>query len=306
MPETLLLRTFLAVAAECSFRKAAQALHVAPSTVTSRVMALEDELGARLFDRRSRSVALTEAGQRLFWHASRLTELAAATRRVVLGGDEACEVRLRVSETLGALCLPPVLGRLREVHPAARVQVTTASREGVAADLRRGNVDVALVLGEPFAAPGVTVETLGREELVVCTVPGGPLSGLGEAGPDDLADAPLVLTRRVWSARPLMERALAGCGEGMAGGVECSSAAIVRRCVLAGLGVSVLPRFFVAEDARRGRITIVPWRGEALFATVFAARDRVRTPPAPVAAFLRLTREFFAARDAMRLTENRH
>jgi DNA-binding transcriptional LysR family regulator len=225
---------------------------------------------------------------------------------VVLGGDEACEVRLRVSETLGALCLPPVLGRLREVHPAARVQVTTASREGVAADLRRGNVDVALVLGEPFAAPGVTVETLGREELVVCTVPGGPLSGLGEAGPDDLADAPLVLTRRVWSARPLMERALAGCGEGMAGGVECSSAAIVRRCVLAGLGVSVLPRFFVAEDARRGRITIVPWRGEALFATVFAARDRVRTPPAPGRPFLRLTREFFAARDAMRLTENRH
>ena len=251
MPETLLLRTFLAVAAGLSFRKAAAELHVAPSTVTSRIMALEQELGVRLFVRKSRSVALTGAGQRLFWHAAHLVELARRTRQVAAGERDVPEVRLRVSETLGAWCLPPVLGRFRQAYPTARVHLATASREGLVRDVRRGSVDAALLMGEPFSAPGIVVESLGRERLVVCTGPEGPLADRESVGPDDLADAPLVLTRRVWSARPLLERRLAGEG-GLAGYVECDGSRIARRLAEAA-GVDILfapePAAMYAPDA---------------------------------------------------------
>lgn len=295
MPETLLLRTFLAVAAGLSFRKAAAELHVAPSTVTSRIMALEEELGVRLFARKSRSVALTGAGQRLFWHAAHLVELARRTRQVAAGERDVPEVRLRVSETLGAWCLPPVLGRFRQAYPTARVHLVTASREGMVRDVRRGGVDAALLLGEPFSAPGIVVESLGRERLVVCTGPGGPLADRTAVGPDDLADVPLVLTRRVWSARPLVERTLAGEG-GVAGYVECDGSRIARRLAEAGLGVTVAPEFSVAGALRRGRLRALAWRGEPLFATVLVARDRTRTPDGAVAALLDAVRAFFHAR----------
>lgn len=294
MPETLLLRTFLAVAAELSFRQAAQALHVAPSTVTSRIKALEEELGVKLFARRGRRVVLTPEGRRLFWHAARLTELAARTRQVVCGEEEGPEVRLRVSETLGAYCLPTVLRQFKAAFPAARVHLATTSRQGTLHDLRRGTVDAALLLGEPFAAPGLAVESLWREPLVVFTAPDGPLADRECVGADDLEGVPLVLTRHAWSARAAMERALAGEGAGMAGHVECASAEIVKRCVLAGLGVSVAPRFFVAGEAGRGRLRILAWSGEPLAATVLLARDRTRTPPPAAAWLLRLLRDFFA------------
>lgn len=296
MPETLLLRTFLAVAAELSFQKAAQALHVAPSTVTSRIMALEEELGATLFTRSSRQVVLTEAGQRLVPHALQVTELAARTRRAVSGEEDASEVRLRVSETLGAFCLPPILRRFREACPATRVHLAVTSREGTASDLRRGRIDAALLLGEPFSAPGITVEALGREPLVVYTAPDGPLADSQDVGPDDLAGVPMVLTRHAWSVRSLMERVVGGDGMDMPGRVECASAVIVRGCVMAGLGVSVAPHFFVARQARRGLVRLLTWRGEPLSATILLARDRTRAASEPLKTALRMVREFFAQR----------
>jgi DNA-binding transcriptional LysR family regulator len=239
-------------------------------------------------------VVLTPEGRRLFWHAARLTELAARTRQVVCGEEEGPEVRLRVSETLGAYCLPTVLRQFKAAFPAARVHLATTSRQGTLHDLRRGTVDAALLLGEPFAAPGLAVESLWREPLVVFTAPDGPLADRECVGADDLEGVPLVLTRHAWSARAAMERALAGEGAGMAGHVECASAEIVKRCVLAGLGVSVAPRFFVAGEAGRGRLRILAWSGEPLAATVLLARDRTRTPPPAAAWLLRLLRDFFA------------
>jgi DNA-binding transcriptional LysR family regulator len=295
MSEMLLLRTFLAVAAELSFRKAAKALHAAPSTVTSRIKALEEELGVRLFARQSRSVVLTEEGRRLVGHAARLTELAGRTRQVASGREQAPEVRLRVSETLGVLCLPAVLREIRRRFPTVRLQATSFSREGTVHDLRRGAVDAALLLGEPFSGPGLSVEILRREPLAVYTAPDGPLADRESVGPGDLEGAPLVLTRHVWSARAALGRGLAGEGAASPGDVECTSAEIVKRCVLAGLGVSAAPWPFVAGEAQQGLLRVLPWSGEPLEAAVLLVRDRTRTPSAAAQALLQAVREYYAA-----------
>jgi DNA-binding transcriptional LysR family regulator len=296
MPELLLLRTFLAVAAEMSFRKAATALHAAPSTVTSRIKALEEELGVRVFARRGRGVVLTEEGRRLVGHAARLAELAGQTRRVASGRDEAPEVRLRVSETLAVRCLPPVLREIRRDFPAVRLTVSTFSRQGTAPDLRRGAVDAALLLGEPFSAPGIAVEILCREPLVVFTAPDGPLADRASVGPEDLEGVSLVLTRHVWSARAALGRGPAGEGAALAGDVECTSAEIVKGCVLAGLGVSAAPWPFVAGEADRGLLRVLAWSGEPLAATVLLARDRTRTPSPAAAALLQAVRRYYKER----------
>ena len=100
MPDPRLLKTFLAVAAGLSFRQAAKELHYAPSSVSSQIKALEEELGVPLFDRTGRLVVLTEQGRRLLAHARRLTDLAAATRHIVTGGDDGKLVWSREGEAV--------------------------------------------------------------------------------------------------------------------------------------------------------------------------------------------------------------
>ena len=79
-----LLKTFLAVAAGLSFRKAAAELHCAPSTVTGQIKALEDAAGAALFVRGSRRVELTDQGRRLLSHARRIVDLEGEARRLLV------------------------------------------------------------------------------------------------------------------------------------------------------------------------------------------------------------------------------
>ncbi len=295
MMDLYLLKTFLAVAAGLSFRKAAETLHYAPSTVTAQIQALEEDLGVPLFDRLGRRVLLTEHGRRLLHHARRMLDLEAETRRVILEGEFSPELAVRISESLGIHCLPWVLPRFRARSPATRLNLTTHSRHGLVRDLRHGVTDLALLLGEPFAAPGLRMEVLHREQLTVIVPPDSPLATLQAVHPADLDGVPLILTRHVWSVRRLIEQALQEAHVGMEGLVECSSVEIVKQCVMAGQGVSVVPGFTVLEEVRRKRLALLNWAGEPLMAPVLLVRHEERSLSPAAAAFIDLLRDFFGA-----------
>ncbi|GFK93256.1 HTH-type transcriptional activator CmpR [Fundidesulfovibrio magnetotacticus] len=293
MLELRLLKTFLAVVSAGSVRGAAEALHLAPSTVTAQLKGLEDSLGAPLFDRVGRGVLLAEQGRRLLAHARRLVDLEAEARRALSArDDEAGELALRVSESLGAWRLPGVLRRFRERFPQTRLRVDKTSRQGLARDLAHGVTDVALLLGEPFTGPSLAVEVLGREPLTVILPPGSPLDG-GVARPEDLAGMPLFLTRYVWSARRLIEEALSRAHVRPEAVVECSSVEIVKRCVASGLGASVCPLFAVRAEAARGELSLAGFSGGPLWASVLLVRHEGRWLSPAAGAFLEAARECF-------------
>lgn len=295
MLEVRLLKTFLTVAATGSFRGAAESLHLAPSTVTAQMKTLEDQLGGPVFDRVGRGVLLTESGQRLLRHARRLVDLEAEARRdFAVGGQGGGELTVRISESLGILCLSWVLPRFRERFPETRLTLNTASRHDLAHDLRHGATDLALLLGEPFIASSLDVEILGRKRLAVIAPPGSPLAGRGRVRPADLDGMPLFLTRYVWSVRRLIEEALLEARVNMGGLVECSSVEIVKRGVMSGLGVSVVPVFTVSAEAALGNLEVLDWEGGELSAPVILARHGGRWLSPAAAGFMETVREFFA------------
>ncbi|MEG6550929.1 LysR family transcriptional regulator [Desulfocurvibacter africanus] len=295
MMDLQLLKTFLTVAAGLSFRKAAETLHYAPSTVTTQIKALEEDLGIPLFDRLGRRVLLTEHGQRLLHHARRMMDLEAETRRVLLDGEASVELAVRISESLGIHCLPWVLPRFRARSPATRLNLTTHSQHGLVRDLRHGVTDLALLLGEPFSAAGLRIEVLHCERLVVIVPPESPLAIHETVHPADLEGVPLILTRHVWSVRRLIEQALLEAHVGIEGLVECSSVEIVKRCVMAGQGVSVVPSFTVQEEVRQKRLALLDWAGEPLAAPVLLVRHEERSLSPAAAAFIDLLQAFFGA-----------
>ena len=291
------LTTFLAVAGRLSFRRAAEALHYAPSTVSAQVKALEEELGAPLFERLGRRVLLTEAGRRLLPHARRMADLAAEARACLGTGDAAPgELCVRISATLGLLCLPAVLARFAAAFPAVRLTLLTASGLGLARDLRHGATDLALILGEAALDPGLAVQVLGREPLRVMAPPDRARMARGRVGAAGLDGVRLVLTPHVWGMRRSLEQAVWAAGARPAGVVECGSLELAKRCVAAGLGVGFAPGFALEAEAARGELASLAWADGPLAAPVLLVRNPAHAPSAPAQAFMAAARDFFAAR----------
>jgi len=152
------VETFLAVARRRSFRQAAAELGVTPSAVSQAVRALEGRLGVALFIRTTRSVGLTEAGQRFLERAGpAFAELVAAGEIARdLGQGPAGLLRLSVPRGVVPLILEPVIGSFAQAYPQIELEIA-ASEEMV--DLAAGGFDAGIRFGQ-FIAPDMTAVRL--------------------------------------------------------------------------------------------------------------------------------------------------
>jgi DNA-binding transcriptional LysR family regulator len=161
-----LLRGFDAVARHLNFTRAAEELHLTQSAVSRQIALLEERLGVALFARRTREVALTEAGAALHRDAApalqRLDAAVARVRTVPTGRG----VTVTCAVGFASLWLLPRLPRLREAHPDIDVRIAADNR---VLDLERSEVDVAIRYGRADQVPAGT-PCLFREQVVpVCS-----------------------------------------------------------------------------------------------------------------------------------------
>jgi len=243
------LRYVDAVARHRHFTRAAEELHVAQSALSHQIRKLEAELGTDLFERTSRSVAPTEAG-----------EAVAARARRVLGEvdgvrDEIDElqglVRGRIS--LGALLpagdldVPRLLAGFGAAHPGVEVGL----REGTAADmasyLEADEVDAAfsLLAGEP--PEGIAAEILSEDELVAIFPPGGaPVRGPVTAA--RLASGPVAVPRGGSAINRALEEWVEQAGERLTISFESGDPFLLRSLVSVGFGAGVITRSLTRRE----------------------------------------------------------
>lgn len=136
-------RAFLVTAEEGSFSAAARALGMAQPTLGRQVAALEDELGVTLFERVGKGLELTQTGLELVEHVRAMSE--AATRVSLAAAGQAQDidgiVRIAASEAVSAYLLPPILVRLRALHPGVEIELIVSNQTS---DLRRREADIAI------------------------------------------------------------------------------------------------------------------------------------------------------------------
>jgi DNA-binding transcriptional LysR family regulator len=152
------VEAFLSVAQHRSFRRAAAELGVTPSAMSQAVRALEARIGAALFIRTTRSVGLTEAGERFLSRAKpAFEELAAASEAARdLGQRPAGLLRLSVPPAVVPLILAPVISSFCQAYPEIALEIVTS---GEMADLAAGGFDAGIRLGQ-FIAPDMTAVRL--------------------------------------------------------------------------------------------------------------------------------------------------
>jgi DNA-binding transcriptional LysR family regulator len=288
------LKTFLAVARRLSFHRAAVEVHAAQSTVSARIAALEDDLGVRLFERLGRTVRLTPAGERLRDHAAKMLDLEDEARAWVAGAGEARgSLTVRVPESLCAWRMGGMIREFRERFPLVHLCLMACTHDALEQDLRQGVRDLAFLLYDGISARDLIVEALGVERLVLVAAPGHRLAALSKIGPEDLRGETLVLSKTDCSYRRLFEALLDERGIARAAGVEFSSAAALKACVMGGLGVTLLPELAVRAEVAAGRLAILPWDEQAcgpLETAVLMLRHKDKWLAPPLAAFMELAR----------------
>jgi DNA-binding transcriptional LysR family regulator len=173
------LRAFVAAAQELHFARAAASLYMSPSAMSECIRRLERELGAPLFTRTTRRIALTDAGSELFGRAETILELTAQAAEAVGATvrGEVGVVRLGITPPAGPVIAPHLARHLAASRPAPSIEIQRMWLPALGTALRAGTIDAALTCGDlGITDPNITTTEIGSEQLLIGLRAGHALS----------------------------------------------------------------------------------------------------------------------------------
>ncbi len=239
------LEYFVAVAEELSFTRAAQRLFTVQSTVSAAIRGLESDLKTTLFDRSTRRVSLSPAGQALLPEAKAALEALDRARAVVEEASTGLRgsVRIGTLTRLGLVDLAGLLSAFYQRYPLVDVQVTTSptGSTGLADDVRRGRLDVALVGANRSDLVGLEPRELATVGFVVMVPTTHRLASRTGVRLEDLSGERFVDLLPGFGNRTNVDRAFDAAGMPRRVQVEVPDLTTVPEYVRAGLGVAVVP-----------------------------------------------------------------
>jgi DNA-binding transcriptional LysR family regulator len=284
------LKTFRTAATLLNFNRAAEVLNLAQSTISAQIKALEEEVGVPLFTRTGRHVILTEAGARMMAYANKLLALEAEALADV-GGRRANAgvISLRAPQTISTYFLPRVLAEFQVRFPRIRLDVSSCAMYGLERELKIGTVDLAFLLSESIQAADLEAELLAVVPLVVIAEPGDPLAGRSAVGFRHLQGRALFLPKSDCGYRMTFEQALVAEKIQPLTILEFNSIEAIKRCVMAGLGISVIPEIAAREALSQNKLVGLNW-DEELEVGILMIHHREKWISATLQVFMEIVR----------------
>ena len=278
------LNAFLVLAEQRNFTRAAALCHLSQPAFSALVKALEDTVGARLFDRTTRSVELTAEGRVLVDPARRLLRDADGALADVR--DHAARRRGRVAiallPSLAAGWLPPLLAQFHRQHPGIELDVADVLSDACIERVRAGSADFALA-STRTATPELHTEEFCRDQFhLVCPRDHALARRRGRIQLKDLAPHPIVHLARSSSVRQYVEAALYPMQ--LHTMMELDQLSTVAGMVRAGLGITIVPSLTLFHFADP-QLATRPLHAPALVRRVYLVR-RADRPLSTAAAGL--------------------
>ncbi len=290
------LRYFLRVAERQNFTRAAEELQISQPALSRSIQRLEEELGQPVLERRTRSVALTDAGLLLQARAQQVLTILEDTKAEITDDGQSGRVRVGAIPTIAPYFLPEVLQLFAREFPRAMLIVQENTTDNLLKSLTQGEIDLA-ILALPVPARYLEIEELFAEELFLVLPVGHPLVDKDKIRPADVEPYPFVLLDE---AHCLSDNIISFCRQRSVHPLSmerASQLAMVQELVSLSHGVSMIPamarqidqsnrRVYRSFAGKRPTRTIAiawnPYRFQSRLIQAF--RDRVhRRKPTPVA-----------------------
>ena len=250
------LKYIVAVAREKHFGHAADACYVSQPTLSVAVKKLEEELDVKLFERSAGEVTVTPLGEEIVRQAQSVLEQAAAIKEIAKRGKDplAGPLTLGVIYTIGPYLLPELVRQSIKRTPQMPLMLQENFTVKLLEMLRTGEIDCA-ILAEPFPDTGLAIAPLYDEPFLAAVPSTHPLAQQESISTQQLKNETMLLLGaghcfrdHVLEVCPEFAR-YASNAEGIRRSFEGSSLETIKHMVAAGMGVTLVPRLSVANDA---------------------------------------------------------
>ncbi|MGM9491555.1 LysR family transcriptional regulator [Ideonella sp. YS5] len=284
------LRYFIGVAEAGSLLKASASLHVAQPALGQQIASLEDELGARLFERSSRGMALTEAGRTFLEHARVVLADVERAKGAVrdLASVPRGEVTLGLTTTVALAATVPIVQACRARLPQVRLRVVEAYSGFLREWLQAGRLDLAILYGDNADAALVKRPLLDEQ---LAWVAGPEVRLPSRVRLARAAGQQFVLPGREHGLRRIVDEACEGAGIELDVIAEIESLPNVKRAVESGVGSTILPLASVAQEVADGRLAAAPFTEASMLRRVVLATSVTRPATTASAAVHALVTE---------------
>ncbi|MFB5660327.1 LysR family transcriptional regulator [Alteribacillus sp. HJP-4] len=275
------LLTLKTIVEEGGFKKAAEELGYAQSSITAHIKDLESELGQPLFDRLGKNVTLTQAGKNFLPYAHDIIELYSQSKAVLDNtGEPSGQLTIGASESLMIYWLPELIMEFMEKYPKVELVLKSIHYDNLSAQLQKGDIDAAvLVESSEWTSSELTIHELKREKLSIVRP--------AEKRPDVM-----LVTEYSCSWRPIVESYLKNEQNQNLAKIELPSVEAIKKCVLCGLGKSMLPRFVVKDEVNSGALLETQMNSPSEEIGIYAAYHNKKWLSANLEAFLEMLQMF--------------
>lgn len=247
------LRYFLRVAERGNFTRAAEDMLISQPALSRSIQKLEEELGQPVFERKTRSVSLTDAGTLLQARAQQVLSILEDTKAEITDDGESGRIRVGAIPTIAPFFLPAVLQKFSKKFPKATLVVQENTTDGLLKSCTQGEVDLA-ILALPVPARYLEVESLFEEELLLVLPTDHPLVEKKRIRLSDVEPYPFVLLDE---AHCLSDNIVSFCRERSFQPVaveRTSQLAMVQELVSLSHGVSMIPAMARRRDESDRRV----------------------------------------------------
>ncbi|HEV7135712.1 MAG TPA: LysR family transcriptional regulator [Steroidobacteraceae bacterium] len=283
------LSIFAAVAGTGSLTASARKLHISQPALSRELKTFEGRLGVTLFERHSRGMRLTQAGEVLHHYAKRLFELerAAETTLSEIAGARRGRLAIGASNTIGTYVLPRLLAAFRAQRPEVEVSVFVGNTEQVSEGVDDMRFNLGFIEG-PLHRAGLHAAIFQQDEIVPVAAPGHPLLRKRRLTPADVSGQPLLVRESGSGTREVVAAALARHGVVKGRTMELGNTEALKRAAMHGGGIAWLPRICMVSEVRAGTLRELPLRELTIVRPLMVlSRDGAPVEPA-AAAFLQL------------------
>lgn len=251
------LQTFIAIVELGGFTKAADNLGYAQSTITAHIQILENEIGSALFDRLGKRIVLTNMGKQLVPYAKRILD---AYKEIKNMTDEPNEVSgdlvIGAGESLSVYRLGKILKQYKKSYP----KVNIILKNSICSDLRNrlytGEFDVVFTIEPLVSDKDLVVKKLKDEAMVIIGDANVDLEQFVENTENEVSKENIIFSENGCSLRISFENYLKQKKIKYTNPLEFSSVETIKKCVMNGLGISVLPLYVVKKEVKSGSIKI--------------------------------------------------
>jgi len=246
------LQTFIIAAETLSFTQTAQRLDYAQSSITAQIKTLEKELNVILFERLGKRIILTEEGKCLQQYAKKMLELDREMKKAMSNEQEQVVLKVGAQESQCVYRLPSILQQFQQTHPYVKIIFKPVHTTEIAKELlQTGELDVAFITDTYQETAMLHRERLLEEQLVFVNTSKDSREPLSAS---QLSTETMLLTETGCSYRNHLEAQLQQESIMPLQMIEFASIEAIKQCVIAGLGITFLPRMVVEKELENGQL----------------------------------------------------